>query len=108
MEIKLQSRLPKEWKDKAPIETYETKMLYTGTSRYNTTKKTLVRLFKHPDGRLTYSEDPCDIRLFPRVYHTEDVTLTVYSLNPRVWREDVGLQGTCFFVQQQPIQTAST
>jgi hypothetical protein len=105
--IKISNRTPKEWKDKTPIEVYETKLLTTGFSRYNVAKKTLSQLFRHPNGSMTYYEQPCDIRLFPRVYHTEDIQVFVYSRSPLVWKEEAGVGDYHFFVQQ-PIQTAST
>ena len=107
MRIKITDKTPKEWKDKAPIETYETLMYSTGYSRYNLAKRTLSQLFKYPDGHLEMSESPCDIRLFPRVYHTENVHVFVYSRSPMVWKEETGIGEYHFFVQQ-PIQTAST
>jgi hypothetical protein len=107
MLIKIYNKAPKEWKDKTPIEVYETKLFTTGFSRYNVVKRTLSQLFKYPNGTMSYSEQPCDVRLFPRVYHTEDVQVSVYSRSPMVWKEDIGVDTTHFFVQQ-PMQTAST
>ena len=106
--VKIYNRTPKEWKDKVPLETYETKMFYTGKARYNTVKRTLSQIFKYPDEHLEFTEQPCDVRLFPRVYHTEDVTISVYSRSPMIWKEETGVGEYHFFVQQQPIQTAST
>lgn len=97
---------PKEWTDKKPIETYETRFIYTGFSRYNTEKKTLTQIMKTPTG-ITYTESTCDATVFSRAYATESVRITVYSVLPKVWKEEIGLEDTHFFVQQ-PIQTAST
>jgi len=107
MLIKIYNKTPAEWKGKTPIEVYETKLLTTGFSRYNVAKKTLSQLVRYPSGALAYSEQPCDIRLFPRVYHTEEVQVFVYSRSPLVWKEEVGIDDYHFFVQQ-PIQTACT
>lgn len=107
MQIKIYNKTPKEWRDKTPVEVYETKMLTTGFSRYNLAKRTLSQFFRHPNGALSYSEQPCDIRLFPRVYNTEDVQVFVYSRSPLVWKEEISVGDYHFFVQQ-PIQTAST
>lgn len=108
MRIKITNKTPKEWRDKVPIETYETLLYTTGFSRYNLAKRTLSQIFKYPDGHLEYSEQACDIRLFPRVYHTEHVQVFVYSRSPLVWKEEVAVGDYHFFVQQQPVQTAST
>ncbi len=105
--LKIYNKTPKEWKDKTPIEVYETKLLTTGFSRYNMTKRTLSQLFRYPDGHLEYTEQHCNIRLFPRVYHSEDIQVFVYSHSPLVWKEEIGVEDYHFFVQQ-PIQTAST
>lgn len=106
MNITMTSYVPKEWVGKKPVETYETRFLYTGFSRYNTEKKTLSLIARSPSG-ITYTETPCDATVFPRAYSTESARITVYSVSPKVWKEEVGLTDTHFFVQQ-PIQTAST
>jgi hypothetical protein len=105
--IKMYKKTPAEWKGKTPIETYETKLLITGFSRYNLAKRTISQIFRYPDGHFEYTEQLCDIRLFPRVYHTEDMQVFVYSRSPLVWKEEVGVGDYYFFVQQ-PMQTAST
>jgi hypothetical protein len=107
MEIKMFNTTPKEWKDKTPIQTYETPMYYTGFSRYILAKRTLGQFVQHPNGTLTYSEQPCDVRVFPRVYHTEHVNVSVYCQSPKVWKEETGVGDYHFFVQQ-PMQTACT
>lgn len=107
MDVKITSFVPKEWVGKKPLETYETRFLYTGFSRYNTEKKTLSQIVRKPTGTITYSESPCDASVFSRGYATELVRVVVYSASPRVWKEETGLRDTHFFVQQ-PIQTAST
>ena len=107
MRVIITNKTPKEWRNKAPIETYETLLYTTGYSRYNLAKRTLSQLFKYPDGHLEYAEQPCHVRLFPRVYHTEVVQVSVYSRSPLVWKEEIGVGQYHFFIQQ-PIQTAST
>ena len=98
---------PKEWVGKKPIETYETRFLYTGFSRYNTEKKTLSQIVRTPTGTVRYTESPCDASVFSRGYATELARIVVYSASPRVWKEEIGLHDTHFFVQQ-PTQAAST
>lgn len=103
MEMTMTNVLPKKWADAKPIESYETQFLYTGFSRYNVAKKSLSQLVRKPDGTLWYSEAPCAATVFPRAYASEYARVNVYSVNPRVWTEEVDtLQ--CFV--QQPTQTA--
>lgn len=101
------SYVPKDWVGKKPVESYETRMLYTGFSRYNIEKKTLSQIERKDTGAVVYSETPCSATIFPRGYATEFVRVSVYCTSPRVWKEETGLRDTHFFVQQ-PIQTAST
>ena len=107
MEIQMMGAMPKEWNDKKPVESYETTFLSTGFSRYNTTKKTLSHFLRETDGRLTYTESLCEATVFPRVYASEFTRVTVYSLTPRVWKEEVGMEEVHFFIQH-PRQVAST
>jgi hypothetical protein len=107
MEITISNTVPKEWIDKKPIESYETRLLYTGFSRYNTEKKTLSQFVRNTDNSITYTESLCDATVFPRAYATEAVRITIYSVSPRVWKEEIGLTDIHFLVQQ-PIQAAST
>lgn len=90
---------------KKPIETYETQFLYVGLSRYDIVKKTLSSIVRSP-GKTVYTETPYEGSL-ARCYITEHATVSVYSLNPRVWKEDMGVNDQTFFVQQ-PTQAAST
>ncbi len=95
MEVRLLDAVPPEWTSKKPIETYETRFLYIGFSRYDTTKQVLTKFIRQDDGTINMSEAPHKEAFFARCYHTEHARVTVYSLNPRVWTEEVdGLQ--CF------------
>jgi hypothetical protein len=107
MEIHMTSRLPSEWVTKKPIEEYETQFLYVGLSRYDTVKKTLSCIVRKPDGKALYTESPYEGSL-ARCYVSEFATVTIYSLNPRVWLEDLGINDRHAFVQKQPIQDAFT
>jgi hypothetical protein len=104
MEIKMTSFIPKDWVGKKPMESYETRFLYTGFSRYNTEKKMLSQIVRTPTGTITYSESVCEANVFPRAYASELARVSVYSVSPRVWKEEVGLRDIHFFVQQ-PTQT---
>jgi hypothetical protein len=99
------SRLPSEWVTKKPIEKYETQFFYVGLSRYDTTKKTLSNIVRMPDGTTLYTETPYEGNL-ARCYVTEYATITVYSTNPRVWVEDMGVNDHHAFVQKQPTQVS--
>jgi len=100
------SRLPAEWVVKKPVERYETQFLYVGFSRYDVAKKRLSNLVRTQDGKTLYHELPCDDSVLAKCYVTEYATVTVYSLNPRVWVEDLGVNDVHAFVQKQPIQVS--
>ena len=90
--------LPSEWAARKPLETYETQFLYVGLSRYNTTKKTLSSIVSTGTGTV-YTETPYADAQLARCYVSEFVTVSVYSLSPRVWKEDMGVDGQTVFVQ---------
>jgi hypothetical protein len=96
----MMSRLPAEWVTKKPVERYETQFLYVGFSRYDTAKKTLSNIVRTNDGKTLYTELPCDELVLAKCYITEYATVTVYSLNPRVWVEDMGVNDVHAFVQK--------
>lgn len=107
MEVQILSSLPSEWATKKPIEKYETEFLAVGLSRYDTVKKTLSNILRRPDGRTIYTEKAYGDKSLARCYVSEFATVTVYSLNPRVWLEDLGVNEQNVFVQQQqPKQVA--
>jgi hypothetical protein len=99
MEVHMMTRLPAEWVTKKPIERYETQFLYVGLSRYDKVKKVLSSIVRSPGGKTLYTETPYDGNL-ARCYITEFATVTVYSANPRVWVEDLGVNDVHAFVQQ--------
>jgi hypothetical protein len=75
--------------DTKPVQTYETRMMYIGFKyRYNTQKKTLSSIEKHPDGSITFVEIPSSTEVFARAYASENVRVTLYSDSPRVWVEE--------------------
>ena len=102
----MSNSLPAEWATRKPVERYETQFLYVGLSRYDTVKKTLSNFNRTEDGKVVYTETPYSGTL-ARCYVSEYATISVYSLNPRVWKEDMGVGDQTFFVQQ-PTQAAST
>lgn len=107
MEIKILTKIPEEWKNKKPIEEYETTLMYTGFSRYDTKKSLLSRIERKLDGRLLYSSNSWT-GVLSKCYHTENVRVTVYSTSPAMWSETVSIDNPQFFVQQQDMQTSST
>ncbi len=88
---------------KKPIQTYETKYIYTGFSRYDTYKKVLSKMIEK-EGKLYLEETPCDIQVFSRAYHTELVKVSVYQKSPLLWSEQLSPTEIYFFIQEQ--QTA--
>jgi hypothetical protein len=101
----MMTTLPTEWATKKPIERYETQFLYVGLSRYDTTKKTLSNIVRTEDGKTVYTESPYNGNL-ARCYISEFATITVYSQNPRVWTEDLGVNDHHAFLQKQPTQVS--
>jgi hypothetical protein len=79
---------------------------YHGVSRYDTTKKTLSN-FQVNKSNYSLSETPQLDQSFSRCYSTERVRVTVYSVLPRVWKEEVGIEEEVhFFLEKQPTQVA--
>jgi hypothetical protein len=98
--------LPSEWVGAIPLETYETTFLSIGLSRYDTVKKTLSTFVQDPGGLITYTETPYTAGSLARCYVCEYATVTIYSVSPRVWVEDLGVDGVTVVVQHQPPQVA--
>jgi hypothetical protein len=106
MHVHMTTSLPSEWATARPLETYETQFLSLGFSRYDTVKKMLSTFVRTPTGVITYTETPHTVGSLARCYGTESVTVTVYSRSPRVWVEDLGVEGQTVFVQHQPTHVA--
>lgn len=92
----MSTAVPSEFQ-KQKGSTYETSFLYTGFSRYDTHKKTLTRITVQPDGVWVMLENPCETTVFSRGYHTELVRVTVYSVTPRIWKEELSPHEVYFF-----------
>ena len=105
MEITMTTSLPSKWTAVKPLETYETQFLYVGLSRYNTTKKTLSSIVT-TGATTVYTETPYATGSLARCYVSEFATVSVYCLSPRVWKEDMGVDGQTVFVQHQATQVA--
>ena len=99
MEVLLTSGVPPAFRARRPLRTYETRLLYTGLSRYDVETKTLSTLKVEGD-RILYSERPHEGRVFSRVYSAEYVRVTVYSDSPKIWSEELA-PGEVHFFQQQ-------
>lgn len=78
---------------------YETRMLYTGFSRYDVDRKLLSTISVTPEGNLLYTERKHEGRVFSRVYAAEHVRVIVYSESPKVWAEELSPYETHFFQQ---------
>ena len=100
MEIQMSNSLPAEWANRKPVERYETQFLYVGLSRYDTTKCTLSNFNRTQDGKVVYNESPYKGNL-GRCYVSEFATVSVYSLNPKVWTEDLGVNDITAFIQMR-------
>jgi hypothetical protein len=103
MKILLSCTVPEAYA-KQKGTTYETRYLYTGFGRYNEHEKTLEVLQVEPDETFSFFSRPHTAEVFSRVYHVEQVRVTVYSSSPRIWKEVIG-QDVNFFqaiVQEGP------
>lgn len=100
MNVTISREVPPEFEGKVG-HTYETQYVYTGFSRYNTETRMLSKITETREGRLLYHETPCDDNVFSRGYHTEHVRVTVYSVTPRVWKEELNPFDIYFFQQQE-------
>ena len=91
----MSSTVPEQYK-KQKGTTYETRYLYTGFGRYNEHDKTLETIQVDEKGDYDFFSRHQEAQVFSRVYHTELVTITLYSTSPREWSETVG-PATYFF-----------
>jgi len=99
MEITLTNGVPPAWRARRPLRECETRLLYTGFSRYDVERKVLSTISVTPEGKLLYTERPHEGRVFSRVYASEHVRMIVYSDSPKVWAEEIGPYETHFFQQ---------
>jgi hypothetical protein len=81
------------------LREYETRLLYTGFSRYDVDRKVLSTISVTPEGKLLYSERAHEGRVFSRVYAAEHVRVVVYSESPKVWAEELSPYEMHFFQQ---------
>ena len=75
--------------------------MYTGFGRVDTYRKKVI-LWKRLNDRnfLTEADAP---NVLPRAYHTEHVRVSVYSEQPRVWKEERSPTDVYFFKQVQHV-----
>lgn len=100
MEIEVLETIPAQWSTAKPLEEYETTLLYTGFSRFNTVTKVLSTLVRN-NGRLFYSETPWESGVLSRCYASELIRMRIYSKSPAVWAEVVSPDEVHFFQQKQ-------
>lgn len=83
-----------------PIREYDTRFIYIGFRfRYDAHAKTISSIMKHPDGTITYYEEPRDTSVFSRGYATEQVRVIVYSDSPKVWCEEIAVDDWNVFTE---------
>ena len=99
MEIKILPSIPADWAKKKPLEEYETTLLSTGFSRFNTKTKILSTIVRDA-GRIVYSETPWESGVLSRCYNAEPVRVVIYSKSPAAWAEILSPQEVHFFQQQ--------
>jgi hypothetical protein len=97
--VQLTNGVPPAWQARRPLREYETRMLYTGFSRYDVDRKVLSTISVTPEGNLLYTERKHEGRVFSRVYAAEHVRVIVYSESPKVWAEELSPYETHFFQQ---------
>lgn len=95
----LTNGVPPVWQARRPLREYETRLLYTGFSRYDVERKVLSTLQVTPEGKLLYSERVHEGHVFSRVYAAEHVRVVVYSESPKIWAEEIAPYETHFFQQ---------
>lgn len=99
MEVKILESLPREWTNKKPLSTYETRFLYIGFSRYDTETKRISSFEKTKDNKILYRERFHEGTVLSKSYNTELVTVKIYSENPKVWAEELNPHDVHFFQQ---------
>lgn len=92
--------LPAQWANRTPLRTYDTRFLYIGFRRYDTTTKIISGFQTQPDGSFLYEETKPEDTVLPRSYSCEHVSVVVYSESPRVWVEELSPHERFVFVQQ--------
>ena len=100
MEVTIQKTMPAGWTRGA---SYETRFIYVGFSRYDTTKKVLSK-FAYDNYRIIYSEMQSKSPSLSRGYYTEHATVTLFSGG---WAEELAPGEVHFFVRnhlKQPVQ----
>lgn len=70
-----------------PSEEYETTYIWTGSGYVDKKKNTYRKITKQGD-KFFITELPYSGQVLSRAYHAEPVTVTVYSVAPRIWKEE--------------------
>ena len=73
-----------------PHKQYTTTMIWCGKTCYDTVGHVGRSFFPEPDGVVRMEEVPYPQHL-PYMSHTEIVTVTIYSNEPRIWSENEDL-----------------
>ena len=87
-------------------QTYETTYIYTGYGKYDVDRKVLMTMERLPNGHLLMRETQHEPHVISRAFHTEMVRVTVYSENPRMWKEEISPVEIYFFKQVKQVLSA--
>jgi hypothetical protein len=86
MEIEITTNIPKNLN---ALRTYETTYIYIGFRRFDVFQKKLQTITKN-ENKFKFEEVSYSPNVISRGYHTELVRITEYSVNPKIWKEEVG------------------
>jgi hypothetical protein len=100
MNVRMHATLPAEWATRVPVRAYDTRFLYLGFRRYDTTANMISGFQRQSDGSFQYDETQHDGTVLPRAYAAEHVRVVIYSESPRVWVEELSPHERFVFVQQ--------
>ena len=73
--------------------------VYTGYGKFDTERNMLMTMERLPNGHLLMKETRHDPQVISRAFHSEMVRVTVYSENPRMWKEEISPVEIYFFKQ---------
>jgi len=97
MEIEILESVPVSMK---PLQTYETRYIYTGFGKYDVESQVFSRI-ELRNSVLLYHEHHTSDGCFSRGYFVENVRVTVYSRSPRIWAEELSPDKVYFFREKQ-------
>jgi hypothetical protein len=105
MEVEYSRLVPAEFVVQKGV-THETVYIYTGFGKYDAQREMLMTMKRLPNGNLHVVETPHAPNVIGRGFHTELVRVTVYSENPRIWKEELSPVEIYFFKQVKQADSA--